>query len=129
MGGDNAPDMVIDGVEAAARQNPKLRFLLYGDETRLNDILQSRPAAMAASEEDLLRCHPASHLSSLIELDEAGGGRVDADTAMSAGSWTAARLAAGAGLVAVGAADPHRAEHADVDRRRRVAAPWCHAPL
>ncbi|MCK5778439.1 MAG: phosphate acyltransferase PlsX [Rhodospirillales bacterium] len=50
MGGDNAPDMVIDGVEAAARQNPKLRFLLYGDETRLNDILQSRPAAMAASE-------------------------------------------------------------------------------
>ena len=71
------------------------------DAAGLGDAVVRRPA-VAASEEDLLRCHPASHLSSLIELDEAGGGRVDADTAMSAGSWTAARLAAGAGLVAVG---------------------------
>ncbi len=50
MGGDNAPEMVIDGVEAAARQNPNLRFLLYGDEARLNDMLQGKPAALAASE-------------------------------------------------------------------------------
>ena len=50
MGGDNAPEMVIDGVETAARQNPNLRFLLYGDETRLQEMLQGHPAALAASE-------------------------------------------------------------------------------
>jgi len=49
MGGDNAPDMVVDGVEAAAKQNPELRFLLFGDETRLTEILRTRPAALAAS--------------------------------------------------------------------------------
>ncbi len=49
MGGDNAPEMVIDGVEAAAKQNPELRFLLFGDETRLNEMLQSHPAALASS--------------------------------------------------------------------------------
>ncbi len=49
MGGDNAPEMVIDGIETAAKQNPDLRFLLFGDEMRLNAMLQSHPAALAAS--------------------------------------------------------------------------------
>jgi acetoin utilization deacetylase AcuC-like enzyme len=47
----------------------------------------------------------------LAGIDSAGGGPVDADTSMSAGSWEAARLAAGAGLVAVAAL---RAGEADV---------------
>ena len=46
------------------------------DAAGLGDAVVRRPA-VAASDEDLLRCHPASHLSSLIELDEAGGGAVD----------------------------------------------------
>ena len=58
---------------------------------------------VVAGEDDLLRCHPAEHLAALAELDCLGGGRVDADTAMSSGSWLAARLAAGAGLEAVAA--------------------------
>ena len=62
-----------------------------------------RREPVAASEEDLLRCHGANHLAELTELDHLGGGRVDPDTAMSSGSWLAARLAAGAGLEAVAA--------------------------
>ena len=50
MGGDQAPDMVLDGVDAAARQNPELRFLLFGDEARINDLLSRYPAARDASE-------------------------------------------------------------------------------
>ena len=56
-----------------------------------------------ASDEDLMRCHPSAHLAALVEIDAAGGGLVDGDTVMSPGSWSAARLAAGAGLVAVAA--------------------------
>ena len=68
---------------------------------------ESRPAA----DEDLLRCHPSDHLAALVEIDAAGGGLVDTDTVMSPGSWSVARLAAGAGLVAVAAL---RAGEADV---------------
>ena len=50
MGGDKAPEMVIDGVEIAAANNPELRFLLFGDEARLHDILSRAPKARAASE-------------------------------------------------------------------------------
>ena len=65
----------------------------------------------SATHEDLLRCHPADHLATLVETDVGGGGLLDADTVMSPGSWSVARLAAGAGLVAVAAL---RAGEADV---------------
>ncbi|MCH2443779.1 MAG: hypothetical protein MK191_08645, partial [Acidimicrobiales bacterium] len=68
----------------------------------LEDALVCREPQPAA-DEDLLRCHPFDHLAALVEIDAAGGGLVDADTVMSPGSWSAARLAAGAGLVAVAA--------------------------
>ena len=70
-----------------------------------------RRGAAPASDGDLLRCHSGEHLAFLAGIDSAGGGPVDADTSMSAGSWEAARLAAGAGLVAVAAL---RAGEADV---------------
>ena len=70
-----------------------------------------RREPVEAPEEDLLRVHPAGHLEALEALACSGGGRVDADTAMGPGSWTAARLAAGAGLVAV---DSLRAGEADM---------------
>jgi len=50
MGGDNAPDMVVDGIETAAGRNPDLRFLLFGDEARLHATLDRHPAAKAAAE-------------------------------------------------------------------------------
>ena len=45
MGGDNAPDIVLDGLELAAERHPQARFLLVGDEARLRGMLALRPRA------------------------------------------------------------------------------------
>jgi glycerol-3-phosphate acyltransferase PlsX len=39
MGGDNAPDIVVQGLGIAAERHPEARFLLLGDEARLNPLL------------------------------------------------------------------------------------------
>lgn len=39
MGGDNAPDAVVDGVARARTRFPNVHFLLFGDETRLEPLL------------------------------------------------------------------------------------------
>lgn len=49
MGGDHAPDAVLDGIEIAARKSPGARFLIHGPEGRLKPMLETRPAAKAAS--------------------------------------------------------------------------------
>ena len=59
--------------------------------------LEPRPAPMAALE----RVHPRAYLDHIEAVSEAGGGRLDPDTSMSAGSWNAALLGAGAGLTAI----------------------------
>ncbi len=51
-----------------------------------------------AEREALLRVHPARHLLAIEELAAAGGGQIDADTVVSAGSWTAALHAAGGAI-------------------------------
>ncbi len=38
MGGDKAPDMVIQGLDFAAERHPSARFLLIGDETAAQRI-------------------------------------------------------------------------------------------
>jgi phosphate acyltransferase len=40
MGGDQAPDIVVQGLELAAERHPAARFLLVGDEARLAPLLQ-----------------------------------------------------------------------------------------
>ena len=50
MGGDHAPDAVLDGIEVAARKNPGARFLVHGPAGRMAPMLEARPAAKAASE-------------------------------------------------------------------------------
>ena len=50
MGGDKAPDMVVEGVDLAARENPQLRFLLFGDEVRLSELLTQYADAARASD-------------------------------------------------------------------------------
>ncbi|WP_245906075.1 phosphate acyltransferase PlsX [Roseomonas aestuarii] len=45
MGGDHAPESVLDGLELAAERHPKARFLLVGDEARLGALLARRPKA------------------------------------------------------------------------------------
>ncbi|HVZ08125.1 phosphate acyltransferase PlsX [Rhodopila sp.] len=47
MGGDQAPDMVIDGLELAAERHPEARFLLIGDEPKLTALLRKRRRAQA----------------------------------------------------------------------------------
>lgn len=45
MGGDHAPDAVLDGLELAAERHPEARFLLVGDEARLGALLARRKRA------------------------------------------------------------------------------------
>ena len=70
-----------------------------------------RRAPRLADDADLVGVHPPAYLEKLAEIDAEGGGRCDPDTVMGPNSWMAARLAAGAGLVAV---DGLRAGHADL---------------
>jgi acetoin utilization deacetylase AcuC-like enzyme len=86
-----------------------------------------RRASRPASREALLRVHPAAHLDRIEALAAAGGGRIDADTVVSAGSWTAALHAAGGAIEVVdllltggapAAASAHRppGHHCETDR-------------
>ena len=49
MGGDAAPDIVVEGVEISARNRANARYLLHGDATRLNALLDRHPYAKAVS--------------------------------------------------------------------------------
>ena len=50
MGGDNSPRVVIEGLSIAAKKNPDAKFLLFGDETKVNDLLKSWPALQKVCE-------------------------------------------------------------------------------
>ncbi len=65
MGGDNAPRMVIDGVEASLARFSDVRFLLFGDENRLKPLFDGRPKAKAASE--------VRHTSDVVTNEEKPG--------------------------------------------------------
>ena len=48
MGGDRAPEVVVDGLGIAAERHPEARFLLVGDEARLVPLLLGNTRARAA---------------------------------------------------------------------------------
>lgn len=50
MGGDHAPDVVVDGAEIARQRHPEVRFLFFGDQARLEGLLSRRPNLLAVSE-------------------------------------------------------------------------------
>ena len=50
MGGDNSPRVVIEGLAIAAKKNSDAKFLLFGDETKVNDLLKSWPALQKVCE-------------------------------------------------------------------------------
>jgi acetoin utilization deacetylase AcuC-like enzyme len=83
----------------------RLAAVLHGVESAgLGEALtpiEPRPATRA----ELRRAHSEAHLDLIEDLSRSGGGRVDADTGLSAESWDAAVLAAGAGLAAIEALD------------------------
>jgi glycerol-3-phosphate acyltransferase PlsX len=49
MGGDHAPDIVVEGLEVAARRAPELRFIIHGDAAQLTSLLDRHPLAKAAT--------------------------------------------------------------------------------
>ncbi len=48
MGGDHAPEIVVDGLELAAERHPAAEFLLVGDEARLAPLLARHKRAARA---------------------------------------------------------------------------------
>jgi len=48
MGGDRAPDIIVEGLDLAAERHPAARFLLAGDEARLAPLLRRYKRAAAA---------------------------------------------------------------------------------
>jgi glycerol-3-phosphate acyltransferase PlsX len=49
MGGDSAPDIVIEGLEIAARRSAEISFLVHGDQARLSALMERHPRARAVS--------------------------------------------------------------------------------
>jgi acetoin utilization deacetylase AcuC-like enzyme len=85
-------EAVHAGITRAARD-------LAGDSDALLTPLPPRDA----TPEEIARVHTDRHVARLETVAEHGGGTIDLDTAMSAGSWRAAVRAAGAGLAAADA--------------------------
>ncbi|NQV84836.1 MAG: phosphate acyltransferase PlsX [Rhodospirillales bacterium] len=50
MGGDNAPEMVIGGIEVSLARLSQVNFLLFGDQVRLTQLLKLHPRVAAVSE-------------------------------------------------------------------------------
>jgi glycerol-3-phosphate acyltransferase PlsX len=44
MGGDNAPDMVVAGADLARVRYPNVKYILFGDESRIAPLLEKRKA-------------------------------------------------------------------------------------
>ncbi|MCQ2741470.1 MAG: phosphate acyltransferase PlsX [Alphaproteobacteria bacterium] len=44
MGGDNSPRVVIEGLAIAAKEHPDIKFLLFGDTSKVNPIFQEFPS-------------------------------------------------------------------------------------
>ena len=48
MGGDNAPEMVVEGAAIAHLRFPEVHFLLFGDEARIGPLLEGQPRLTGA---------------------------------------------------------------------------------
>ena len=65
MGGDNAPGMVVDGVNMALERLPQVEFLLFGDEKRLGPLLDKHPRAREVCQ--------IRHTDEVVSNDEKAG--------------------------------------------------------
>lgn len=61
MGGDNAPDMVIEGIAQARTLFPETKFMVFGDRAQIKPLLDRFPELKSASEifhtEDVVSSH------------------------------------------------------------------------
>ena len=85
----------LRAIPRALREDPDLFHLL--------DHRESRHAAA----EELALAHDASYVDTVRKMAESGGGRLDADTVVSEGSWAAATAGAGAVLDGIDLAFGH----------------------
>ncbi|MCF8496796.1 MAG: phosphate acyltransferase, partial [Alphaproteobacteria bacterium] len=79
MGGDHAPDSTIAGAALVCANNPAVRFLLFGDKTRIQPLLASYPALEA--------CAQIIHTDKAVKSDE------KPSAALRSGKGTSMRLA------------------------------------
>ncbi|MBX3174930.1 MAG: histone deacetylase [Gemmatimonadaceae bacterium] len=89
--GWNHPEHVgrVRAITSKMKYHPELFMAL--------ELLEGRHA----TEDELALAHDRAYIDRVRELAESGGGRFDADTIVSEGSWDAARAAAGSVLDAV----------------------------
>jgi acetoin utilization deacetylase AcuC-like enzyme len=105
-GGDDRHDTGPGHPERQARTRVAHDGLV---EAGLHDALIAA-AARPASRDDLVRVHDPDYLDRLEHLCGSGGGELDPDTPIVAGSWETAHLSAGAGLQAVAGLDDGTAD-------------------
>jgi glycerol-3-phosphate acyltransferase PlsX len=65
MGGDNAPQAIIDGIAIAHVRHPKVKYLLHGDHARLQPILLGKPTLKNVAQ--------VMHCDGVIAMDEKPG--------------------------------------------------------
>lgn len=104
MGGDHAPQIIIEGVEKARNQFPDIDFILYGDENRVKPLIHdaTRLTIVNTTEEISMGEEPVKAIrrkkdSSIVRAAQAVKAG-DADAFFSAGN-TGAILAAGIFIV------------------------------
>ena len=62
MGGDTAPQMVIDGLAISVIRHPNAKFLLHGDEARVEPLVARHPALKGRAE--------IRHIAECVAMDE-----------------------------------------------------------
>ncbi|MBL4803260.1 MAG: phosphate acyltransferase PlsX [Alphaproteobacteria bacterium] len=62
MGGDHGPESTIPGAALCLKDHPKLKFMIYGDEARINPLLNKHP--------DLKKVSIVHHTEKQIRSDE-----------------------------------------------------------
>ena len=89
MGGDNAPDMVVEGAELARTRYPKVKYIFFGDQGRIQPLLEKRQALL--------------QVATIHHTDEAVGNDAKPSVALRSGRQSSMRLAIDS--VAAGQAD------------------------
>ncbi|MFO1242287.1 MAG: phosphate acyltransferase PlsX [Rickettsiales bacterium] len=79
MGGDHAPNIVIEGAAIAYRKQPQRSFLFFGDEKKIGPLLDAHPGLKAAS--------------TIVHTDEFVPGNEKPSLALRRGKNTSMRLA------------------------------------
>lgn len=96
MGGDRAPNIVIEGADIARLKYPQVKFLLWGDESAIRPLLETRPGLakvceirhtpdrVSAEEKPSIALRQGRKSSMRLAIDSVASG--EADCVVSAGN-------------------------------------------